>query len=53
MLIRKHKKILDKISKKYNVPSEIIVSIWALESNFGHYTGSFNIIDALNQLKPW
>ena len=35
---------------KYNVPAEIIVSIWALESNFGNYTGSFNIIDALTTL---
>ncbi|MDC3024072.1 lytic murein transglycosylase [Alphaproteobacteria bacterium] len=50
MLINKHKKILDKVSEKYKVPPEIIVSIWALESNYGHYTGSFSIIDALTTL---
>ena len=29
MLINKHKEILDKISEKYGVPSEI-VSVWAI-----------------------
>jgi len=49
-LITKHKNILNEITNKYNVPAAIIVSIWALESNFGYYTGSFNIIDALTTL---
>ncbi|PPR27583.1 MAG: Membrane-bound lytic murein transglycosylase B [Alphaproteobacteria bacterium MarineAlpha9_Bin4] len=49
-LEKKYKGLLDKISNTYGVPSQIIVSIWALESNFGYYTGSFNIIDSLATL---
>tara|TARA_A100001234_G_scaffold175389_1_gene157038 strand:- start:200 stop:1174 length:975 start_codon:yes stop_codon:yes gene_type:complete len=45
-----HNKILTKIKSKYNIPPEIIVSIWALESNYGNYTGTFNIIDSLATL---
>ena len=50
VLLEKHKNILSLISKTYEVPSQIIIAIWALESNFGYYTGSFNIIDALTTL---
>ncbi len=49
-LIVKHKDLLNKIKIKYGIPAEIIVAIWALESNYGYYTGSFNIIDALATL---
>ncbi len=49
-LLKKYKILLENISKAYNVSPEIIVSIWALESNFGYYTGSFDIIDALTTL---
>ena len=38
-LLKKYKILLENISKAYNVSPEIIVSIWALESNFGYYTG--------------
>ena len=50
VLLEKHKNILSSVSKTYEVPSQIIIAIWALESNFGYYTGSFNIIDALTTL---
>lgn len=49
-LLVKHKNILNQIKIKYGIPAEIIVAIWALESNYGYYTGSFNIIDALATL---
>ena len=45
-----YNKVLTQIKSKYNIPPEIIVSIWALESNYGHYTGTFNIIDSLATL---
>ena len=50
VLLEKHKNILSSVSKTYEVPSQIIIAIWALESNYGYYTGSFNIIDALTTL---
>ncbi len=46
-LLNKHKSILKQISIAYKVPAEVIVSIWAIESNYGNYTGSYNIIDSL------
>ena len=49
-LLVKHKDIFNQIKTKYSVPAEIIVAIWALESNFGYFTGSFNIIEALTTL---
>ncbi len=49
-LVIKHKNVLNQIKRKYGIPAEIIVAIWALESNYGYYTGSFNIIDALATL---
>ena len=36
---RKHRAVLSKVEKQYGVPSEILVSIWGLESNFGRFAG--------------
>ena len=35
----RHRSVLEKIEKQYGVPSEILVSIWGLESNFGKFAG--------------
>ena len=35
----KHAAVLAKIEKTYGVPSEVLVSIWGLESNFGKFAG--------------
>ena len=35
----RHRAILGKIEKTYGVPSEVLVSIWGLESNFGKFAG--------------
>lgn len=42
--------ILNNISQKTGVPAEVIVALWAKESNFGERQGSFNIIAALSTL---
>ncbi len=42
--------LLDAIEKKFRVEKEIIVALWAVESNFGEYMGDFNIINALTSL---
>ena len=49
-LMDKYKKLLKSISAEYFVPPEIIVSIWGIETNYGSYIGTFNIIDALSTL---
>lgn len=49
-LLSIHKNLLEKISKKYHVPYEVIVALWGSESNFGKFTGGFSTIQALATL---
>ena len=42
--------ILAKVSAKYGVPPEILVSIWGNESNYGRSMGSYNMFEALATL---
>lgn len=46
----KHKKLLDEVYSHYLIPPEIILAIWGIESNYGSYTGKFNVIEALATL---
>jgi membrane-bound lytic murein transglycosylase B len=47
---RKHRRLLAEIEKKYEVPGSVIVAIWGMESNFGGFTGTRPIIQALATL---
>jgi membrane-bound lytic murein transglycosylase B len=47
---RQHRRVLAEIEKKYQVPASVIVSIWGMESNFGGFTGTRPIIQALATL---
>jgi membrane-bound lytic murein transglycosylase B len=49
-LIAEHKELLDEISAHYGVPAEYIVALWGIETNYGGYTGSFSVIEALATL---
>ena len=49
-LLIKHKDILDKVSKEFNVQPQYIVSLWGIETDFGKLTGGFNVIDSLATL---
>ena len=44
---QKHLKLLKRVQKDYQVPPEIIVSLWGIESNYGRYTGDFPLIHSL------
>ena len=48
--LQKHRLIFDEIEKKYGVQREIIVAIWAMESDFGRNYGSKNVIRSLATL---
>ena len=48
--LKVHKKILNKVEKKYGIPSEIIVSIIGIETSYGQNFGSFNAIQSLSTL---
>lgn len=42
--------VLEQITKKYGVPSEIIVAIIGVETSYGQNMGSFRVLDALYTL---
>ncbi|WOH38805.1 lytic murein transglycosylase [Thalassotalea fonticola] len=46
-MLKKHKTELTKIGKQFGVQPRFIVSLWALESNFGKITGNFSVVSAL------
>ena len=49
-LLKKYQQLFDEIEKQYGVQREIIVAIWAMESDFGRNYGSKNVIRSLATL---
>lgn len=42
--------LLDAIATRYKVSPRVIVAVWGLETNYGGFTGNFNVIEALATL---
>lgn len=49
-LLAEHRTALRRVEERYGVPAEIIVAIWGLESNFGSFMGTYNVVEALASL---
>lgn len=49
-LFKEHHSLLTKIGSDYGVQPRFIVALWGLETNFGKFTGGFNVISALSTL---
>jgi len=49
-LYKKNIVILTKIGNDYNVQPRFIVALWGLETNFGKFTGGYNVVSALSTL---
>jgi membrane-bound lytic murein transglycosylase B len=45
-----HRALLETVSRRYGVQPRFLVAFWALESNFGDYTGTFPAVAALATL---
>lgn len=45
-----HKALLGELSHKYGVPAHYLVAFWGLETNFGSYKGTMNVLDSLTTL---
>ena len=45
-----HRALLELVSRRYGVQPRFLVAFWALESNFGDYTGTFPAVAALATL---
>ncbi|PCI59374.1 MAG: lytic transglycosylase [Gammaproteobacteria bacterium] len=49
-LFKQHQKMLTKIGEQYGVQPRFIIALWGLETNFGKYTGNYNVVSALATL---
>lgn len=49
-LYKEHHDILTKIGNDYAVQPRFIVALWGLETNFGKFTGGYNVVSALATL---
>ncbi|MDC0611556.1 lytic murein transglycosylase [Vibrio sp.] len=49
-LYREHEAELNRIGEQYGVSPRYIVALWGVESNFGKYTGGYQVINALSTL---
>jgi membrane-bound lytic murein transglycosylase B len=45
-----HAQLLARVSRRYGVPSSVVVSVWGLESNFGRFSGVRPTVPALATL---
>lgn len=48
--LKKHARLFASIERKYGVPKEIIVAIWAMETDFGANRGKMNVFRSLATL---
>ncbi len=48
--LRENRALLDEVSSRYGVPSEIIVAIIGVETSYGRITGNYRVLDALATL---
>ena len=49
-LLKKNESLFIEIENKYNVEKEILLSLWAIETNFGKHVGKMDIISCLSTL---
>lgn len=48
--LQRHHTLLSEISQKFQVPEQIVVALWGIESNYGRYIGKSNLIQSLATL---
>ncbi len=48
--LRQQRRTLDRIEKTYGVEKEVVVAVWGLESSYGTYRGSMDIVRSLATL---
>ena len=50
LLYKRHRALLDQVTREYGVPGRYLVAFWGMETNFGGYTGNIPIIESLATL---
>ncbi len=48
--LKQNSSLLNKTTQQYGVPAYVLVSFLGIESNYGHYTGSHNLVQSLATL---
>lgn len=48
--MRRHRALLARVQDHYGIPSEILLALWGLESNYGQVTGGFPVLRTLYTL---
>ena len=48
--MKRHRRLLARVEKRYGVPPAVIVTIWGMESNFGNGGGKMSIVRSLATL---
>jgi len=48
--LRENRSVLNQIERTYGVDKEVVVAVWGLESNYGSYRGSMDIVRSLATL---
>lgn len=49
-LLSEHRALFSEVQQRYGVQPHYLMSFWALESNFGDFTGGFSVLNALATL---
>ena len=49
-LYEENKNILEKVSNEFGVQPRFLLALWGIETSFGKFTGSFNVIRSLSTL---
>jgi len=49
-MLEEHRELFARLQAEYGVQPQYLVSFWALESNFGDFTGGFSVVNALSTL---
>jgi membrane-bound lytic murein transglycosylase B len=50
LLYKKHKRLLEEITRKYGVQGQFLIAFWGLETNFGQYVGKLSVVRSLATL---
>lgn len=49
-MLRRYKKLLDRVERELGVEREVVVAIWGVETHYGKNTGSFGMFTTLNTM---
>ncbi|MFD2262573.1 lytic transglycosylase domain-containing protein [Lacibacterium aquatile] len=48
--LQEHRQLLNRVSAQFGVPARYLVALWAVETDFGRFTGGFDVVPALATL---